>query len=83
MQVERVLACVVVVNDNLDDLAFLQYERARVGPVDLGRGGEIARAEYGVECGNFGGLVGDVIEEGAGEKGERQDVSPWDGHVCH
>lgn len=62
---KRVLARVVVVDDDLDDIALVQDMRARVGPVDVDGGGEAPRAEDGVEGGDFGGFVGYVVEEGA------------------
>lgn len=65
VQMERVLARVVVVDDNLDDLALVQDEGARVGPVDVNGGGEAARAQDGVEGGDLGGFVRYVVEEGA------------------
>jgi hypothetical protein len=33
VQVERVLACVTVVDDHLDDLVFFEHKAGRVGPV--------------------------------------------------
>ena len=66
VQVEGVLARVEVVDDDVDDLVLLQDERVRVGAVDGWVGGVLARAEDGVEGGDLGGDVGDVVEEGAG-----------------
>lgn len=73
------LARVVVVDDDLDDLALGKHERARVGPVDVNVGGEVAGAERGVEGRDFGALVGDVVEESAGEKKEGVSRSLQDG----
>ena len=56
---------VEVVEDDVDDFVFFEDETVRVGAVDQGIGGEVAGGEDGVEGGDFGGGVGDVVEEGA------------------
>jgi hypothetical protein len=66
VQVEWVLAWVVVVDDDVDDLVVREDEGVRELAVDAGIGGNVASAEGGEESGDFGGLVGDVVEEGAG-----------------
>lgn len=64
VEVEGVSACVVVVDDDVDDVVFLQDEGVGVGAVDVGVGCRLAGCEGCVEGGDLGGDVGDVVEEG-------------------
>lgn len=48
MQMERVLARITVVENNLDNLAFLKDIRIRISTVDRGICGRLARRENGV-----------------------------------
>lgn len=71
VQVEGVLAGVVVVHDDLDDLAVLEDEGVRVDAVDARVGDYLGgRGEDGVECWDFLVDVGDVVEECAGDDDE-------------
>lgn len=70
MEVERVFPRVVIVEDDFDDFVMCEDELIRVCTVDEGVSGVGASGEDGVECGDFGGGVGLVVEEGA-EKCER------------
>ena len=63
---EGVLARVAVVHHQLDDLALLQDEAVRVAAVDEGVVRRLAGREGCVQCWDLGGLVCDVVEEGAG-----------------
>ena len=64
VEVEGVLARVVVVEDDFDDLVLLEDEGVGVGGVDGGVEGGGAGRQGGVEGGHFGADVGDVVEEG-------------------
>lgn len=64
VQVEWVAALIEVVDDNLDNVVSSQDKGMRVLPVHGGVSGLVARAERGVERGDLGRLVGDVVEEG-------------------
>lgn len=64
VKVEGVLARVIVVEDDFDDLVLLEDEGVGVGGVDGGVEGGGAGGEGGVEGGHFGADVGDVVEEG-------------------
>ena len=66
VQVERVTAGVVVVEDDIDDLVAFEDEGVGVGGVDGGIGGILACREGSVEGGDFWGNVGDGVEGGAG-----------------
>lgn len=65
VQMERVLARVGIVDDDLDNLALLEHEGVRPLTVDLHVGGEIPATEGRVEGGDLRGRVGDVVEKGA------------------
>lgn len=61
---EGMLAWIVVVENDLDDLALLEDEGVRVAAVDCGvRGGVVSR-ESRVKTWDLGLNVGDVVEEG-------------------
>lgn len=64
VQVERVLARVVVVEHDLDDLVVAQHERVGVLAVHGRVDGQVAGRERRVERGDFGRDVCDVVEEG-------------------
>jgi hypothetical protein len=57
MHVERVVAIVVVGDDNLNHLAFFDNIWVRGCAVDSGVGGVFPGCEDSIECGNFGGNV--------------------------
>lgn len=61
---ERVFSGVVVVEDDFYDLVLRQHEGVGVVAVDEGVGCVGAGGEGGVESGDFGRDVGDVVEEG-------------------
>lgn len=61
---ERMLARVVVVQDDLYDFAMLEYESIGVAAVYCGIRSSISRGEDGVKSGNLGRDIGDVVEEG-------------------
>ena len=46
VQMEGVLARIFAVEDDLDDLVFLQHQSIGVGPIDAGVSGHIAGGEY-------------------------------------
>ena len=62
MQMERVTAGIVVVDDDVDDLVAFEDEGVGVGGVDGGVGGICTGREGGVEGGDFGCDVGDGVE---------------------
>lgn len=64
VKMEGVLARIVVVKNDFDDLVLLEDEGVGVRGVDGGIEGGGARGENGVEGGHFGSNVGDVVEEG-------------------
>lgn len=64
VQVEGVFACVVVVDDDLDDLPLGEHKRVRIGAVHGYVCSQLAGAEGCVQGRYFGGFVGDVVEEG-------------------
>ena len=65
VEMEGMTAGVEVVEDDFDDLVFLEDEGVGVGAVDGGVGGGDAGGEGAVEGGDFGPDVGDVVEESA------------------
>jgi len=67
VKVEGVFARVVVVENELDGLVLWEDEGVRIGAVDCDVVGGRTGGQGGVEGGNFGKDIGDVIEEGAGE----------------
>ena len=54
---------VVIVEDDLDDLVLLEYERVDVRAIDFWVGGRSPAAESGEDSRNLGAYVGNVIEE--------------------
>lgn len=66
MQVERVFASIVVVENDLDDLAMAEHERISVPTVYRRVCSRVAGCQGRIERWNFGLDVGDAIEEGAG-----------------
>ena len=64
VEMERVAAFVVVVEDDFDHVVLLEDEGVGIGAVDNGVGGEGAGGEGGVEGGDFWAGVGMVVEEG-------------------
>ena len=61
VQMERVRAPVVVVENDLDNIIVIEDERVRVVPVDLGIGGQIAGRQDGIDSRHFGRRVADVV----------------------
>lgn len=64
VQMERVLARIVIVHDNLDNLALLEDKGVRPRAVHFGIGGVAATAEDRVQRRDFWFHVGDVAKEG-------------------
>jgi len=64
VQMERVLPGVVVVDHDLDDRHVGENVGVCVDSVHCWIGGEFTCAEDGVQCGDFGVHIGDVVEEG-------------------
>ena len=64
VEVERVAAFVVVVEDDFNDVVLFEDEGVGVGAVDDGIGGEGAGSKGSVESWDFGTRVGVVVEEG-------------------
>ena len=64
MQVEGMLAWIIVVEDDLDDLALLEDEGVRIAAVDCGIRGGVASRESRVKSWDLGLDVSDVVEEG-------------------
>lgn len=60
-----VLSRVVVVQDDFNDFVLCQHKGVCVGTVDSGVGGVRASGEHGVESGDLGTDICDVVEEGA------------------
>lgn len=64
VEMEGVVTGIVVVDDNLDPLVVLDDHGVGVLSVDLGVGREVASGQGGVQGGDLGHDVGDVVEGG-------------------
>jgi hypothetical protein len=67
VEVKGMAAGVVVVDDYFDNLVLLENEWVGVFAVDGGIVGICATCEGCVKSGDFGGDIGDIIEECTGE----------------
>lgn len=63
VEVEGMLVRVEVVEHNLDHVVAIEDEGVAVGAIDLGRGGCGAGSKGGVETGDVGWNVADIIDE--------------------
>ena len=63
---KRMLACVVVVQNDLYDFAMLKDESVGIAAVYCGIRSSISRGEDGVKSGNLGRDICDVVKESTG-----------------
>lgn len=63
---ERMLACVVVVQDDLYNFAMFEDESVSIATVYCGIRSSISGGEHGVQSRDFGRDICDVVEEGTG-----------------
>jgi hypothetical protein len=64
MQVERVLACIIIVEDNLDNLTMFKDEGVGIPSVDCSIRCSLASGKDGIQCWNLWCNVCYVVEEG-------------------
>jgi hypothetical protein len=63
---ERMFAGVIIVQDDFHDLALLEDESVSIAAVYCGVRSSISGGENGVESGDLGRDISDVVEEGTG-----------------
>lgn len=66
VQMEGMLAGIIIVQNDLDNLILAQDERIRVGAIDDGVGSVVPSGQHGVERRDLWLDVRHIIEEGAG-----------------
>lgn len=66
MEMERMLPSVVIVQNDLYNLAMLKDESVSIATVYYGIRSSISGGEDGVKSRNFGRDISDVVEEGTG-----------------
>lgn len=63
VQVERMFAGIIVVEDYLDNLVLFENISMNIGPIDGGIGGRDASSKSSVKSRHFGLYVGNTVEK--------------------